>query len=60
MRMTQAHNVETPNEATNLSLAQEVQRLKTQTWLKENESAIQAYNEDVDSHGAFGDTLRGF
>ena len=42
------------------SLAQEVQRLKTQAWLKENESAIRAYNEDVESHGAFGDSLRAF
>lgn len=42
------------------SLSQEVQRLKTQAWLQENKEAIQAYNEDIDSHGAFGDEIRAF
>ena len=29
-------------------------------WRAENRSAIAAYNEQVDAHGAFGDTLRSF
>ncbi len=29
-------------------------------WRTENESAIEAYNRDVDEHGSFGDNTRGF
>jgi antitoxin CcdA len=29
-------------------------------WLAENRDGIAAYNEMVDSHGAFADTLRSF
>ena len=42
------------------SLAHEVQTLKTQAWLEENEAAIDAYNDDVEANGTFGDGVRGF
>lgn len=29
-------------------------------WLAENGAAIQAYNQDVERNGCFGDRLRGF
>lgn len=29
-------------------------------WLAENRSAIASYNEDVEKHGSFADTLRSF
>lgn len=29
-------------------------------WLAQNRGAIDAYNRDVERHGAFGDRLRGF
>lgn len=42
------------------TLAVEVQKLKSQAWLEENQKTIQAYNQSVDAHGTFGDNLRGF
>jgi antitoxin CcdA len=30
------------------------------TWLTENRKGIAAYNEQVEAHGAFADTLRSF
>ena len=39
----------------------EVVRQRTrERWLAENREAIEAYNQHVDSHGVFGDKLRGF
>jgi len=42
------------------SLAVEVRRRKAEAWLQENQSAIAAYNEEVEAHGTFGDHVREF
>jgi antitoxin CcdA len=42
------------------SLAQRVKELKAQAWLEENQSAIDTYNQDVESQGVFSDGLRSF
>ncbi|HWJ06177.1 MAG TPA: type II toxin-antitoxin system CcdA family antitoxin [Steroidobacteraceae bacterium] len=33
---------------------------RREVWLAENRPAIAAYNEQVEAHGAFADTLRSF
>ena len=38
----------------------ELRQLRKRDWLEQNEDAIQAYNRDVDEHGAFSDGLRTF
>jgi antitoxin CcdA len=38
----------------------ELRQLRKREWLEQNESAIHAYNRDVDEHGAFSDGLRAF
>ena len=42
------------------SLAEHVKKLKAQAWVRENQSAIQAYNKHVEQHGTFGEDLRSF
>jgi antitoxin CcdA len=38
----------------------ELRQLRKREWLEQNESAIQAYNRDVEEQGAFSDGLRTF
>jgi len=38
----------------------ELCQLRKREWLEQNENAIQAYNRDVEGHGAFSDGLRTF
>ena len=42
------------------ALADEVRRRQRDAWLDENRAAIDAYNEAVEKHGTFSDTLRRF
>lgn len=42
------------------ALVAEVKRCARERWLAENRAAIDAYNEDVERHGCFGDALRAF
>jgi antitoxin CcdA len=38
----------------------ELRQLRKREWLEQNESAIQAYNREVEEQGAFSDGLRPF
>jgi antitoxin CcdA len=38
----------------------ELRQLRKREWLEQNESAIQAYNREVEEQGAFSDGLRTF
>lgn len=42
------------------ALVQLLKQRQQELWLKENRAAIAAYNQEVEAHGAFGDTLRSF
>lgn len=42
------------------ALVQLLKQRQQEQWLKENRAAIAAYNQEVEAHGAFGDTLRSF
>ncbi|MDT3679981.1 MAG: type II toxin-antitoxin system CcdA family antitoxin [Burkholderiaceae bacterium] len=42
------------------ALVAEVKRCARERWLAENRAAIDAYNEDVERNGCFGDPLRAF
>ncbi|HEX5837237.1 MAG TPA: type II toxin-antitoxin system CcdA family antitoxin [Anaerolineales bacterium] len=42
------------------ALAQLLRQRQQEQWLKENRAAIAAYNQEVEAHGVFGDTLRSF
>ncbi len=42
------------------ALADAVQQARRERWLAENQTAISAYNERVDSDGVFSDGLRKF
>jgi len=42
------------------ALAEELRRSRRERWLADNREGIEAYNELVDQHGAFADTLRSF
>lgn len=42
------------------ALMDKLAQLEAERWLKENKSAIKAYNEFVDEHGCFGDEYRSF
>jgi antitoxin CcdA len=42
------------------ALAEELRRSRRERWLADNQEGIEAYNELVDQHGAFADTLRSF
>lgn len=41
-------------------LVESLQQKKRERWLTENKGAIDAHNEHVEKHGAFGDKLRSF
>lgn len=42
------------------ALAQLLKQRQQEQWLQDNREAIAAYNQDVEKHGVFGDTLRSF
>src|SRR5580692_5317710 len=42
------------------ALTEELASLKRARWQEENRDAIAAYNEYVDEHGAFSDSVRSF
>lgn len=42
------------------TLKQQIRERRREEWLSQNAAAIDAYNRDVEQHGAFGDELRGF
>jgi antitoxin CcdA len=42
------------------AVEQQLQQLRKREWLEQNGDAIQAYNRDVEEHGAFSDGLRAF
>ena len=42
------------------ALSDALRQQRRQRWLAENRPGIAAYNEQVDAHGAFADTLRAF
>lgn len=42
------------------ALAQLLKQRQQEQWLRENRAAIAAYNQEVEAHGSFGDTLRSF
>jgi len=42
------------------ALAEALRRARRDQWLTENMQGIEAYNEQVDAHGAFADTVRSF
>lgn len=42
------------------ALAEQLREQQREQWRDENEAAIKAYNEHVDRHGTFSDSLRRF
>ena len=42
------------------ALSDALRQQRRERWLVENKPGIAAYNEQVDAHGAFADTLRTF
>lgn len=42
------------------SLAEKVKKLRADAWLRDNQEAIHAYNQDVEQNGTFGDSSRQF
>jgi antitoxin CcdA len=42
------------------ALEEALRQARRQRWLDSNAAAITAYNEQVDEHGVFSDTLRSF
>ena len=42
------------------AIADELRRRRRAEWLENNQRAIDAYNADVDAHGAFSDGVRSF
>lgn len=42
------------------ALAERLQAEQRAQWLSENKDAIKAYNQDVESHGTFSDSVRKF
>lgn len=42
------------------ALEVEVKKAKEQTWLTENQAAIEAYKQHVEQHGLFSDNFRNF
>ena len=43
-----------------VALADQLRIRRRDRWRTENESAIEAYNSDVDENGSFGDSARSF
>ncbi len=42
------------------ALIEALKAKQQEQWLAENRAAISGYNEDVEKHGSFADTLRSF
>jgi antitoxin CcdA len=42
------------------AVEQQLKQLRKREWLEQNGDAIQAYNRDIEEHGAFSDGLRAF
>jgi len=42
------------------ALVEQLRQLRAERWLAENKDGIAAYNELIEQHGAFSDTLRTF
>jgi antitoxin CcdA len=42
------------------ALSEELRRMRQEKWLGDNREAIAAYNEHVEKHGVFSDSLRKF
>jgi len=42
------------------ALKHQLQQRRRDEWLAANSDGIEAYNRDVEQHGTFGDSLRGF
>jgi antitoxin CcdA len=63
MRIRYAHYGQNPinlSATMETALAEAVKRVRRERWLEENQDAISAYNERVDSEGVFSDGLRKF
>lgn len=43
-----------------LALAEALRRKQCEQWLAENSEAVNAYNNDVEAHGVFSDSVRSF
>jgi antitoxin CcdA len=43
-----------------LALVEALRRSQCKQWLAENSEAINSYNEHVEAHGVFSDTVRSF
>ena len=43
-----------------LGIEQTLRQPRREEWLAQNASGIEAYNRNIDRHGAFSDTVRGF
>lgn len=43
-----------------LALAEALKRKQCEQWLAENSEAVNAYNEYVEAHGVFSDSVRSF
>jgi hypothetical protein len=54
--------IESPGLSATLerAIAQELRTRPRSEWLAANAAAIEAYNRDVETHGAFGDAARTF
>lgn len=42
------------------ALTEALKARQQEQWLADNQAAIASYNEDVEKHGSFADTLRSF
>ena len=42
------------------ALSEALRQDRRERWLSENKRGIKAYNDQVETHGAFADTLRSF
>lgn len=42
------------------ALAETVKQKERDKWLAENQASIKAYNQQVEEHGSFGDSVRSF
>lgn len=42
------------------TLEERLRQHRREEWLAQNAESIAAYNDDVEEHGSFGDTLRSF
>jgi antitoxin CcdA len=42
------------------ALVAELAKAESERWAKDNQNAIQAYNDFIEEHGCFGDEFRDF